>query len=1181
MIIDKELNLDIPLEYAKDGSLVQAHNIVLSKDGTTIQNEPAFYKIDIRGSSSAKIVGHVTLANRIVLFYDDNKIYTNTGDTEENFREVNTYWTWGGGTVFGTATFNVKNELIVAISEKTDASVDYKVINIDNPIVSNLGEDAYKINPRIPRFNITSHEIINGSSMYKGVYNFYIRYYITEDIKTNWFPIGIDVQLYDAPKTYNKIFDMNYVNTYDEGDSISESNVLNTYITDKYTTDEDVVYANIRLNIECYSGDSTYKDNFIKYEIAYICSYNAGTEARIVGNYQMSTTSIIVNNKGETINISELTQNTFGIKNINTLCAYNNRIYIGDYQEEERNKYLKNVDTSGIKVYGIIGSDTYEEKDYVPGEFAVYNFYLHYVLPDGSFTDGIHIGKGYDGIVNDKLKSVDEFNNTKEANELAIKANDNNLGMFSTAFQLNIIGIKFENIPVPVGSNYVGYFISYEELENEPVGKGFVIYPDSSIPDSYGLLNTKPSVASYDKYRFYYPEFNIVGGSINGNNIRNSGTTTITRLDTFCPVYTGVTKTDTLNLLSNVTDINILAPDAIGNYGKEGCLELNVSTSLNLVNLSQINLFTLYNDDNSKTYSNKSKKLKSLGYIEYIDSSGSNYIYGNRSNVIYNYQFSYSEVTILGYAKEGIIFSDTSARPKTADGDFYFTRDKSNAFYDFVAAIRYITCSKFNFKTKQFNKQPERIFYNYPIGTPVGSEVEVKDKQLVNTIIKPNYSADLYKLLPCYYDYYYKLNTNYDPDNELSDIYQFPKTIRRSDVMGTETMNVGWLNFSTENYKVITENKGKITNIVGVGTYLLVHTEHSLFAFDVNNVMQTNNKDVQLFTPDTFDVAYKEIFTSEKGFGGLQDNTSWSCSEYGYIFYDKQAKKLYRFDNGQIEDISIGINNFIRTEYSLANIGIDKKNNRVLIKFDYGESSKIISYIPATNKYLAIHDYNIYTDEQNRFPAANAFINTKENLYMIPNQRDSYNGLYTFIDDKRKYSGVSEYYNSYASSPVGDDGKNIDFKVELDDNGEPCSYIDVAFTGELYNKIKVLDFITYILDKEPDDNYERLDLMIYTNCCYSDYLNINEERKSVSDYKKPYFDFGRWNFNYFRNKVDKINTEYIINRTYAKLNPNINLVVQKGLDNALIIGKYAVVRLVFRNSQKQVNIKDIQAYFKQ
>ncbi len=44
------------------------------------------------------------------------------------------------------------------------------------------------------------------------------------------------------------------------------------------------------------------------------------------------------------------------------------------------------------------------------------------------------------------------------------------------------------------------------------------------------------------------------------------------------------------------------------------------------------------------------------------------------------------------------------------------------------------------------------------------------------------------------------------------------------------------------------------------------------FMFDLNNELKTIDQNIQLHQPDAFDVEYKEVFTSELGYGGSKIN---------------------------------------------------------------------------------------------------------------------------------------------------------------------------------------------------------------------------------------------------------------------------------------------------------------------
>lgn len=105
-------------------------------------------------------------------------------------------------------------------------------------------------------------------------------------------------------------------------------------------------------------------------------------------------------------------------------------------------------------------------------------------------------------------------------------------------------------------------------------------------------------------------------------------------------------------------------------------------------------------------------------------------------------------------------------------------------------------------------------------------------------------------------------------------VEEYDKTVRRSNVIQDESRVNAWRTFPVEGYKNITENKGIITNLIGIGTYLLVHTQHSLFMFNGDATLKTEDKDIQLAQPDAFDTNYVEVFTSDHGYGGLQDDLS-------------------------------------------------------------------------------------------------------------------------------------------------------------------------------------------------------------------------------------------------------------------------------------------------------------------
>ena len=125
-------------------------------------------------------------------------------------------------------------------------------------------------------------------------------------------------------------------------------------------------------------------------------------------------------------------------------------------------------------------------------------------------------------------------------------------------------------------------------------------------------------------------------------------------------------------------------------------------------------------------------------------------------------------------------------------------------------------------------------------------------------------------------------------------------------------------------------------------------------------------------------------------------------------------------------------------------------------------------------------------------------------------------------------------------------------------------------------------------------------ILIYTDICNSGYLDTaNEEHiNKLEDYKKPYYDKGSWNLNYFRNRINKDVNEAELNSytsilyynkasrsteeakiSINKLNAVYNYDSDKNKADAsdnrsLIYGKYFVIRFVF-NHYRRVKLETI------
>ena len=337
-----------------------------------------------------------------VLFGKDNSIVR--VDKKGNWVVCNTNWRYQGGEVFGTFTYNVADELIIAISERNSTTdCPLKIINLDrDEKIDNADDNIYTLTPNIPKSNIVDVEYIIGNKIKKGKYNFFIKYFINDNYETAWFPIGIPVFAYDNNDSDTKKTILNH--RIQATDLNLPPDAIERYFvsyTDFYNDDNEYTDNNIKLIFEIENTVYTH------FRIGYIINRQSSTEGRMLPKHNIKDTTVIVNNISEPISVDELTINNFNLFNVNTLCNYKNRLYLANYKEENRNSIIDKIDTSGIKVFydyyeSNIPEITSPEGDIKkldfsqlknqwkpkPGRAAIYNFFIHYVYPNGNYTDG-------------------------------------------------------------------------------------------------------------------------------------------------------------------------------------------------------------------------------------------------------------------------------------------------------------------------------------------------------------------------------------------------------------------------------------------------------------------------------------------------------------------------------------------------------------------------------------------------------------------------------------------------------------------------------------------------------------------------------------------------------------------------------------------------------------------------
>ena len=461
----------------------------------------------------------------------------------------------------------------------------------------------------------------------------------------------------------------------------------------------------------------------------------------------------------------------------------------------------------------------------------------------------------------------------------------------------NYCHFYFDLSSFTIPDGYIGYYFSYEKFESQNKIDGILTKYDTfnqeSIGNNYKKYNEELTTNIKDSI-FYSSKLDIADNlDLDCNILRIQAIRQLRNSDSVDSY-----SIDSLSLLSKQYPINynnIEFPYSYGEYygytyipiddiqlrkaGNITAGRFGVGTALS-ISLTQDQLSYIFTNRNfvkvslikinRNIYTNENKILIKFTNIFYTEFDG---LVSSISGGL-NGHITYQGTLIYNYNKfimsaENIILTE-QYKP-------YYRCPVYKGLYDKwiggnrppIAYIQQVCYSDTFYEAKSFKNEPEVLFQNL-------EEIKADTEEQVmpfaaNSIITPANSVDIFQELQTNQD---QLNPKTYLANSASRSYvtQFDKRVQRSNVIADESLANSWRTFPLEGYRDISENKGRITNLIGIGTTLLVHTEHSLFAFDGSNTLKTgDDQDIKLTLPDIFDIDYTEVFTSDLGVCGLQD----------------------------------------------------------------------------------------------------------------------------------------------------------------------------------------------------------------------------------------------------------------------------------------------------------------------
>lgn len=744
------------------------------------------------------------------------------------------------------------------------------------------------------------------------------------------------------------------------------------------------------------------------------------------------------------------------IKKVNNEDVININYFYGQFYKSDdvtlnlhNNVLLDNGRDFADVIIGNIGNELFIDN--------LKNEFLDLLLLNDSIKYDITWGDILDYIPIEVFRFIN-YKNSKNENFFKVPKLSNNEGDIPITLKVNLNDIT-------TYGNYVSYFISHKKLEKTYVLNGIgnknqlinvllnTKYKTDNIVKTYSITEDLWNTAIYDKC------------TIQRNVVENKNFTTHTNILNKV-AYAGDSQNNRRNrnttlYLSDVTE------DFTGN-------ELNGNYPLSYVELMNVN---------KNKYINSDKKLYRLGNIQYT-----NCIIQNGLNAIYDKHLCVK----YGDINNGVP-TLTSSNGLGSYGNVYLY--EIFGFFDYDELGMYLSeRAKIH---DVFNKgETETDIELNKIGTDIFYDV-------ITTLNLFNYKIS--NIYDTWVDFYQSFNKNNDYLNE------FNRTIYRSQVISDEGRTNNWRWFENDAYKNIEENKGNITNLLAIGNYLYVHTEHSLYAFSEDNTLSMNNQNLQVATPDIFETEYKEVFISSLGYGGLQDKDAWVSGQFGYIWFNNDTKQILKVYGNSMDIISNDIKEWLEN-CNILNVRFanDIKNNRILMNIKIQmlyynqnvEKDIILSYNILSKTFISLHDYSF-----------NNTYNTKNNLYFLDNNinitkfiEDNYGKN---IDKEKQYKVyfiINKYYNTVKYL------ENIVYKLRkriIKNDVNMLRFVDID------------DFINFPVEQKLLP-YSGKTIRVFNDLVDTDWLDCDTSNNGelpnneIKDFEKPYWDLGNWNFNFLR-----------------------------------------------------------------
>ena len=422
----------------------------------------------------------------------------------------------------------------------------------------------------------------------------------------------------------------------------------------------------------------------------------------------------------------------------------------------------------------------------------------------------------------------------------------------------------------------------------------------------------------------------------------------------------------------------------------------------------------------------------------------------------------------------------------------------------------------------------------------------------------------IYELKGMYKNYRNKLFREYDDTTRVD----FNNTIRVSTVLSDETFNNSVFKFISSDYYNVPTDRGIIVKLFSIGNNIFVHTKGSLYKFDANQTLVSNDKDIKLKESDPFTNGITQICDSQYGYAGIDDKHSGCVTFDTYIFYDKQSNHLFGYSGqSQLGQIDADIFKIIKYYKPIGCRMIhDDKNTRILINFIITDDKEItISFNYKTKHFISLHDITL----RKAFNSRDICYSYNGNFCTLFNEADTIN-TNTLYGDATKDS----YLTDAPDEGTYKDCKHSISVILFPDESQRASLDSIQYIADV-NKTNMFANTAKnktVLDISRNTKINPVkEFFATTDECKSTSVitNVDDSARpnSLLDYKGFKYNLGFWTSNYFRNALNADNIYKYPNQ------PGVDLVVDDKKEtrhpnsdnNSLVYGRYFILTFGFIN----------------